>query len=94
MNPTHVKPREWVGCQIWDLYADLKAYQTDPSLQTPEFRDEIGARFDELCRTRTAYQRLNERLKRRVRNQAERFQVLDDPTLPRHNNLSESDIRE
>jgi hypothetical protein len=94
LNPTQAKHMEWVRCQIWDLYADLKAYKTDSSLQTAAFREEIRARFDELCRTRTAYQTLNERLKRMVRNKAELFQVLDDPALPLHNNLSESDIRE
>jgi hypothetical protein len=94
LNSTHAQHMEWVRCQIWDLYADLKAYKTDPALQTAAFREEIEARFDELCRTRTAYQTLNERLKRMRRNKAELFQVLDDPTLPLHNNLSESDIRE
>jgi hypothetical protein len=94
LNPTQAKPREWARCQIWDLSADLKAYKTDSSLQTAAFREEIGARFDELCRTRTAYQTLNERLKRRVRHKAELFQVLDDPALPLHHNLSESDSRE
>jgi hypothetical protein len=94
LNSTHAKHMEWVRCQIWDLYADLKAYKTDPALQTAAFREEIEARFDELCRTRTAYQTLNERLKRMACNKAELFQVLDDPTLPLHNNLSESDIRE
>jgi len=57
LNATHAKHIDWVRCQIWDLYADLKAYKTDLSLQTAEFQEEIRARFDELCRTRTAHRR-------------------------------------
>ena len=94
LNATHAKHIDWVRCQIWDLYADLKAYKTDLSLQTAEFQEEVRARFDELCRTRTAYQTLNQHLKRLARDQEELFRVLDDPSLPLHNNLSEGDIRE
>ena len=94
LNPTHAKHIAWVRCQLWDLYAGLKAYKTDASLQTPEFQEEIRSRFAELCRTRTDYQTLNEHLKRLARNQEELLRVLDDPRLPLHNNLSESDIRE
>jgi len=94
LNPTHAKHIDWVRCQIWDLYADLKAYKTDEALHTPQFQEEIRSRFDELCRTRTNYQTLNEHLKRLARNKEELLRVLDDPGLPLHNNLSESDIRE
>ena len=94
LNPTHAKHIAWVRCQIWDLYADLKAYKTDASLQTPAFQAEIRQRFAELCRTRTDYQTLNEHLKRLARSQEELLRVLDDTSLPLHNNLSERDIRE
>jgi len=93
-NDTHAKPIAWVRTQLWDLYADLKAFKTDPSLQHPAFQEEIRERFRELCRTRTNYQMLNGHLKRLLANEAELLRVLDDPTLPLHNNLSESDIRE
>jgi hypothetical protein len=53
LNDTHAKQIAWVRCQIWDLYADLKAYKTDPRLQNPTFRNEIRQRFQELCRTPT-----------------------------------------
>ena len=102
LNPTHAKHIAWARCQIpvlsvveaWDLYADLKAYKTDASLQTSAFQAEIRERFDELCRTRTDYQTLNEHLKRLARSKEELLRVLDDPSLPLHNNLSERDIRE
>jgi len=94
LTPTHAKHIDWARCQIWDLYADLKAYKTDASLQTPEFQTEVRERFDELCRTHTNYQTLNEHLKRLARSKEELLRVLDDPSLPLHNNLSENDIRE
>ena len=91
---THAKQIAWVRCQIWDLYADLKAYKTNPRLQNPTFQEEIRQRFRELCRTRTTYQTLNGHLKRLLGSQDELLRVLEDPNLPLHNNLSESDIRE
>jgi hypothetical protein len=94
LNPTHAKHIDWVRCQMWDMYADLKAYKTEEALQTPQFREEIRGRFEELCRTRTEYQTLNGHLKRLARNQEELLRVLDDPALPLHNNLSENDIRD
>jgi transposase IS66 family protein len=94
LNDTHARQIAWVRCQIWDLYADLKAYKTDPGLQNPTFQNEIRQRFKELCRTRTAYQTLNGHLKRLLASQDELLRVLEDPRLPLHNNLSESDIRE
>ena len=94
LNDTHAKQIAWVRCQIWDLYADLKAYKTDPRLQNPTFQEEIRQRFRELCRTRTTYQTPNGHLKRLLASQDELLRVLEDPRLPLHNNLSERDIRE
>ncbi len=71
LNDTHAKQIAWVRCQIWDLYADLKAYKTDPRLQNPTFQEEIRQRFRELCRTRTMYQTLNGHLKRLLASQDE-----------------------
>jgi hypothetical protein len=71
LNDPHLKQIAWVRCQIWALYADLKAYKTDPGLQTPSFRAEIRQRFQELCRTRTPYQTLNGHLKRLLASQDE-----------------------
>ena len=94
LNKVHAKHIAWVRTQIWDLYADLKLYKTNKALQTPEFQTEIHARFDELCRTKTHYETLNGHLKRLANNKAELLRVLEDPSLPLHNNLSERDIRE
>jgi hypothetical protein len=94
LNDTQAKQIAWVRCQIGDLYADLKAYQTDPRLQNPTFQNEIRQRFKELCRTRTLDQTLNGHRKRLLASQDELLRVLEDPKLPLHNNLSERDIRE
>ena len=94
LNDTQSKQIAWVRHQIWDLYADLKAYKTDTELQTPIFREEIRERFREVFRTRTSYEELNGQLERMLANETELLRVLDDPRLPLHNNLSESDIRE
>lgn len=94
LNDTHTKHINWVRSQIWELYADLKTYKTDKSLRTKGFQEEIRARFDEMCGTRTSYAMLNGQLKRLAANKTELLRVLDDPSLPLHNNLSERDIRE
>jgi len=90
-NDIHSKQLAWVRTQLWDLYDDLKAYKLDPN---PEAKREIAARFDELCRTKTHFQTLNQALKRLRRNKPELLLVLERPDIPLHNNSSEGDIRE
>jgi hypothetical protein len=68
-----------------------KVYKTAP---TEELKEDVDARFEELCATRTSCATLGQALKRLHRNKAEPLLVLEKPWLPLHNNLSESDIRE
>lgn len=82
---------EQVRTAVWQLYRDLKAYQTTP---TVEAKRELEQRFDKLCKTKTTFFSLNSALERMGRNKAELLMVLERPELPLHNNLSESDIRE
>jgi len=91
LNETHRKEQRWVREQIWDLYADLKVYKAAPNEQ---LKEDIEARFEELCAARTSFATLRQALKRLHRNKAELLLVLEKPWLPLHNNLSESDIRE
>jgi uncharacterized small protein (DUF1192 family) len=91
LNETHRKEQRWVREQIWDLYADLKVYKAAPN---EALKEDIEARFDELCAARTRFATLRQALKRLHRNKAELLLVLEKPWLPIHNNLSESDIRE
>ncbi len=82
---------EQVRSAVWQLYRDLKHYQTEP---TPQVSQALKARFEALCTTPTCFAFLNQALKRMHRSQDELFLVLKRPELPLHNNLSESDIRE
>ena len=91
LNLVHTKALHWVRTQIWDLYHDLKHYRLHPD--TVE-KQELSARFDEICRTKTEFQTLNLALGRLANNKTELLLVLDRPDIPLHNNLSERDIRE
>lgn len=90
-NDIQAKQLAWVRTQLWDLYDDLKHYKLEPN---DEAKLEIAQRFDELCRTKTNLQTLNQALKRLRNNKAELLLVLERPDIPLHNNLSERDIRD
>ena len=91
LNDPHRQAQSWIRRQIWNVYADLKAYQAAPH-ETLKVR--IRADFEALCATHTTFATLNQALKRLHRSKAELLLVLDKPWLPLHNNLSERDIRE
>jgi len=82
-------PCEEGAVHIW-FYADLKAYQLDP---TPRRRRELCARFDRIFQRRTDFTTLDRLLKRLHANKAELLMVLDHPEIPLHTNGSENDIR-
>jgi hypothetical protein len=83
--------QEKVRQELWQLYADLKAYQAQPD---PQQKAALAARFDAWCTQKTCFSLLNQALKRWQRNKAELLLVLERPELPLHNNLSEQDIRD
>lgn len=91
LNDTHAQALNWVRTQLWNLYDDLKAYKQNPHAAA---KRDIEQYFDELCRTSTTFQTLNQALKRLHKNKAELLLVLERPDIPLHNNLSERDIRE
>ena len=76
---------------MWDLYAELKAYQEQPAAAKKE---ELAARFDTLFTTRTSFETLNQTLKRIYRNKAELLLVLERPEIPLHTNGSEQALRD
>jgi hypothetical protein len=80
-----------VRTEIWEIYAELKAYKAAPD---EEKKASIDARFDKLCATRTCFVSLNLALKRMHCNKAELLLVLERPNTPLQNNLSERDIRD
>ena len=83
-NDSQTKHLAWVRTQLWDLYADLKDYKLHPNDET---KLEISARFDELCRTKTNFQTLNQALKRLHNKKAKLLLVLERPDIPLHNKL-------
>ncbi len=80
-----------VRTEIWELYAELKAYKTAPD---QEKKAQLDARFDKLCAAKTCFTTLNLALRRMHRNKAELLLALERPEIPLHNNLSERDIRD
>jgi hypothetical protein len=80
-----------VRSEIWELYAELKAYKNAPC---EAHKAHIEARFDALCATRTCFASLNKALQRMHRNKAELLLVLARPDIALQNNLSEQDIRD
>src|SRR5204863_6027157 len=82
---------ESIRTQVWDFYAELKAYKAMPG---PQEKTRLAARFDELFATKTAFATINGALKRLAANKAELLRVLERPELPLHNNPSENDIRD
>ena len=82
--------QQYVRELIWWFYADLKAYQLDP---TSRRRRELRARFDRIFRRRTGFAVLDRLLKRLHANKLELLMVLDRPEIPLHTNGSENDIR-
>ncbi len=77
--------------QIWDFYADLKAYKAAP---TKKQKRTLQKRFDTIFKQKTRYELLNQTLKRTHKNKAELLLVLDRPDIPLHTNGSEQDIRD
>jgi hypothetical protein len=75
---------------IWNLYADLKAYQANPSKSR---RLALRARFDRIFQRRTGFTTLDRLLARLHANKAELLMVLERPETPLHTNGSENDIR-
>lgn len=79
-----------VRSQIWDFYADLKAYQLKPGNRRART---LRARFDRVFLRRTGFATLDRLLARLHANKAELLMVLERPEIPLHTNGSENDIR-
>lgn len=90
LNDRQRADQERVRGEIWDLYADLKAYRRAPD---PARRPALEARFDTIFTQRTAFTTLDRTLKRLHSHKAELLLVLERPDLVLHTNGSERDIR-
>lgn len=90
LNERHRADQARVRGQIWDLYADLKAYRITPD---PAVRPTLEARFDAIFTQQTSFTTLNQTLKRLHTHRAELLLVLQRPDVVLHTNGSEGDIR-
>jgi hypothetical protein len=75
---------------IWQLYADLKAYRSNP---TKRRKTVLRARFDRIFQRKTGFITLDRLLARLNANKPELLIVLDRPETPLHTNGSENDVR-
>jgi hypothetical protein len=91
LNPTHRQELAEVRGQLWELYAEMKAYKAHP---LPEKKIDLEARFDALFTTQTSFETLNQTLRRIQRNKAELLLVLDRPDIALHINGSGRDLRD
>lgn len=91
VNRQQVNAQYWCLSWFWDIYRDLKAFRESPS---GEKAAEIRAAFKSLIQTQTGCSGLQEALAGLAVIEQELLMVLDNPVLPLHNNLSESQIRE
>ena len=77
--------------EVWSLYADLKTYKTQPSM---EQKEALAVQFDAIFTQTTGYGALNTVLRRIYKNKAELLLVLERPDIPLHTNGSEQAIRD
>ena len=91
LNEDHREDIAKVRSQVWQLYADLKAYKHRPNRKA---KRALEKRFDAIFTQKTRYQGLNELLKRLRQKKAELLLVLQRPEIPLHTNDSERDIRD
>jgi hypothetical protein len=90
LNDQQRQDQQRVRAEIWELYADLKAYQRHPEpLRIPI----LEARFDAIFTQRTCFETLNQTLKRLHAHKQKLLLVLQRPDIPLHTNGSENDIR-
>jgi len=75
---------------IWGFYANLKAYQREPSKQRAA---QLRTRFDQIFACKTGFVALDRLLARLRERKDELLRVLDHPEIPLHTNGSERDIR-
>ena len=91
VNDQQARAQEWCQTWLWAIYDDLKAFKAEPS---EENAMKVRLGFFALIQTRTGCSALQDALSSIAVIEEELLLVLEDPSLPLHNNLSESLIRE
>ena len=74
----------------WAYYTELLKYKLEP---TPDKKEVLSKRFDELFSATTDYEELNDRIAKTLAKKTELLQVLELPQLPLHNNAAELGAR-
>ena len=77
--------------RYWSLFRKLHEYKREPR---DEKRREINADFDSLFQTETNMPSLNKALASLMNKKKEMLLVLEEPSIPLTNNISERDIRD
>src|SRR5262245_36134614 len=89
-NDEQRRSKQEIQPRIWTLYANLKAYRTNP---TAKRKAELTRRFEKIFSTRTSFATLDKLLSRLKAQKSELLMVLERPDIPLHTNGSENDIR-
>jgi hypothetical protein len=90
LNDQQRQDQARVRGEIWQLYADLKAYRRDPD---PASAPALAARFDAIFTQHCAFATLNQTLKRLHAHKEKLLLVLKRPDIVLHTNGSEGDLR-
>jgi hypothetical protein len=90
-NDQYQEELDGVREQVWEYYAELKAYRAAPD---PAQKEHLSERFDTIFTTTTNFVTINEVLRGIHQEKAEFLRVLERPEVPLHNNVGEGDIRE
>ena len=77
--------------KFWDFYDQLLTYRRFPN---PIERQRLTAEFDELFKTVTGYDALDERIAKTLAKKENLLMVLDHPEIPLHNNPAELGARQ
>ena len=88
--PSHQEKLDDFLRQFWQYYRKLLAFKKDPSQEQAHALD---SEFDQLFKTQTGYQLLDERIEKTKEKKQRMLTVLKYPTLPLHNNVSENSAR-
>ncbi|USE38988.1 transposase [Endozoicomonas sp. SCSIO W0465] len=91
VNDQQAMAQKWLRTWFWAIYDDLKDFKTEP---TEKKAIKVRQGFQALIQTQTCSGLLQDALSGLAVIKEELLLVLDDPSLPLHNNLSESQIRE
>lgn len=89
-NEKEIRDIELIKNEFWDIYDLLKEYKSNPKKTLAK---RISNLFVVMCK-RKVFAGLDKVMKSFAKMQSQLLMVIKYPSMPLHNNLSESDIRE